>query len=166
LCCISRTPPYKDKNITSPKEVFIQLERPSDSDCSEPIKFTYKPSDRVMGELIVKLNILNFMIYYGTSFFFFLFVFSYIFFNIIPSNFALPGRKRTRVSHSSSMELVQMTFNNDMLLTNTPLTNIPSNNDSADISKEIKKILDDRCSSSEFRDFVEHINLDGKCSFM
>jgi len=59
-----------------------------------------------------------------------------------------------------------MTFNNDTLLTNTPLTNISSSNDSAEISKEIKKMLDDRCSSSEFRDFVEHINLDGKCSFM
>jgi len=88
------------------------------------------------------------------------------FFNIIPPNFALPGRKRTRVSHSNSTELAQMTFNNDTLLTSTPLTNIPSNNDSAEISKEIKKMLDDRCSSSEFRDFVEHINLDGKCSFM
>jgi len=58
-----------------------------------------------------------------------------------------------------------MTFNNDTLLTSTPLTNIPSSNDSAEISKEIKKMLDDRCSSSEFRDFVEHINLDGKCFF-
>ncbi|CAL7951942.1 unnamed protein product [Xylocopa violacea] len=44
-----RTPPYKDFDITSPKEVFIQLERPSDGDCSEPIKFTYKPRDRIMG---------------------------------------------------------------------------------------------------------------------
>lgn len=43
------TPPYKDLTITSPKEVFIQLERPSDADCSEPIKFFYKPSDRFMG---------------------------------------------------------------------------------------------------------------------
>lgn len=46
-----RTPPYRDLNITTPKEVFIQLERPSDGDCSEPIKFTYKPSDRITGKL-------------------------------------------------------------------------------------------------------------------
>ena len=45
-----RTPPYRDRNITSPKEVFIQLERPSDADCSESIKFTYKPSDRELGK--------------------------------------------------------------------------------------------------------------------
>ncbi|XP_018365630.1 PREDICTED: nuclear factor NF-kappa-B p100 subunit isoform X2 [Trachymyrmex cornetzi] len=98
---VFRTPPYKDRYIISPKEVFIQLERPSDSYCSEPIKFTYKPTDRMI------------------------------------------GRKRTRVSHSNSAELVQaLTFNNDM-----PLTNTPSSNDSAEISKEIKKMLDDRCSS-------------------
>ncbi|XP_031826940.1 nuclear factor NF-kappa-B family member relish isoform X2 [Nomia melanderi] len=46
---VFRTPPYKDRDITSPKEVFIQLERPSDGDCSEPLKFTYKPSDRIIG---------------------------------------------------------------------------------------------------------------------
>ncbi|XP_018398619.1 PREDICTED: nuclear factor NF-kappa-B p100 subunit isoform X2 [Cyphomyrmex costatus] len=116
---VFRTPPYRDRSITSPKEVFIQLERPSDSYCSEPIKFTYKPSDRMI------------------------------------------GRKRTRVSHSNSAELAQvLPFNNDMLLMNTPLTSMPSTNDSAEISKEIKKMLDDKCSSSEFRDFVEHINLD------
>ncbi|KAL2733845.1 nuclear factor NF-kappa-B p100 subunit isoform X1 [Vespula squamosa] len=46
---VFRTPPYKDINITSSKEVFIQLERPSDHDCSEPIKFTYKPSDKIFG---------------------------------------------------------------------------------------------------------------------
>ncbi|XP_076234971.1 nuclear factor NF-kappa-B family member relish isoform X2 [Calliopsis andreniformis] len=47
---VFRTPPYKDRNITSPKEVFLQLERPSDADCSEPIRFIYKPSDRVIGK--------------------------------------------------------------------------------------------------------------------
>lgn len=115
---VFRTPPYKDRNITSPKEVFIQLERPSDSDCSEPIKFTYKPSDRMI------------------------------------------GRKRTRVSHSNSTELAQMTFDNDMSLTNTPLTSTLLSNDSTDMSKEIKKLLDERCPSSEFRDFVERFSLD------
>lgn len=54
-----------------------------------------------------------------------------------------------------------------MFSLNAPLTNTPSSNDSTDISKELKKMLDnDRCSSSEFRDFVDHINSDGKCSFM
>ncbi|XP_043595634.1 nuclear factor NF-kappa-B p110 subunit [Bombus pyrosoma] len=46
---VFRTPPYKDQNITTTKEVFIQLERPSDGGCSEPKKFYYKPSDRIIG---------------------------------------------------------------------------------------------------------------------
>ncbi|KAK2584999.1 hypothetical protein KPH14_008528 [Odynerus spinipes] len=46
---VFRTPPYKDLNITSAKEVFIQLERPTDRDCSEPMKFIYKPSDKILG---------------------------------------------------------------------------------------------------------------------
>ncbi|XP_011689448.1 PREDICTED: nuclear factor NF-kappa-B p100 subunit isoform X2 [Wasmannia auropunctata] len=115
---VFRAPPFKDRNITSPKEVFIQLERPSDGACSEPIKFTYKPSDRMI------------------------------------------GRKRTRVSHSNSTELAQMTFSNPTPSTNIPLTNMHSSNDSADISKEIKKMLDDRCSSSEFRSFVDCMDLE------
>lgn len=44
-----KTPAYRDLNITSPKQVSIQLERPSDGDVSEPMTFTYKPSDRIMG---------------------------------------------------------------------------------------------------------------------
>lgn len=115
---VFRTPPYKDLYITSPREVFIQLERPSDSDCSEPIKFTYKPSDRMI------------------------------------------GRKRTRVSHSNSEELAQMAFNLDTPLMNTSLMNVPSNNESTEISIEIKRMLEDKCSSSEFKEFVDHINLD------
>ncbi|KAL0117681.1 hypothetical protein PUN28_008825 [Cardiocondyla obscurior] len=114
---VFRTPPYRDRTITSPKEVFIQLERPSDSACSEPIKFTYKPSDRMI------------------------------------------GRKRTRISHSNSSELVQTIFNNDVFLTSTS-SNTPLNTESADISKELKQMLDDKCSSGEFRDFVERINSD------
>ncbi|XP_076642757.1 nuclear factor NF-kappa-B family member relish [Halictus rubicundus] len=47
---VFRTPRYKDSTITSPKEVFLQLERPTDGDCSEPIKFIYKPSDRIIGK--------------------------------------------------------------------------------------------------------------------
>ncbi|XP_033335241.2 nuclear factor NF-kappa-B family member relish isoform X1 [Megalopta genalis] len=46
---VFRTPRYRDVNITSSKQVFIQLERPTDGDCSEPLKFTYKPSDRIIG---------------------------------------------------------------------------------------------------------------------
>lgn len=44
---VFRTPPYRDREITSPREVFIQLERPTDGDCSEPMKFTYKPTDNL-----------------------------------------------------------------------------------------------------------------------
>ncbi|XP_032670815.1 nuclear factor NF-kappa-B p100 subunit isoform X2 [Odontomachus brunneus] len=111
---VFRTPPYKDQSITSPREVFIQLERPSDSDCSEPIKFTYKPSDRMI------------------------------------------GRKRTRVSHSSSVELTQVAFNHNV--NSTP--DIHMNSNESEMSTEIKKMLDDRCSSSEFRDFVESIDIE------
>lgn len=56
-----------------------------------------------------------------------------------------------------------MAFNLDMPLMNTPLMNVPSNNESTEISKEIKKMLEDKCSSSEFKEFVDHINLDCKC---
>ncbi|XP_026826885.1 nuclear factor NF-kappa-B p110 subunit isoform X2 [Ooceraea biroi] len=113
---VFRTPPYKDLNITTPREVFIQLERPSDSDCSEPIKFTYKPTDRII------------------------------------------GRKRTRVSHSNSAELAQAAFNQDSLSMNVPLTNMPSN-ESIEMFKEITRILDDGCSSSEFRKCVADMDV-------
>ncbi|XP_011867191.1 PREDICTED: nuclear factor NF-kappa-B p100 subunit isoform X2 [Vollenhovia emeryi] len=115
---VFRTPPYRDRNITSPREVFIQLERPSDSACSEPIKFIYKPSDRAI------------------------------------------GRKRTRACHSNSAELVQATFNDNTPVANTQQTNVPSGNDSTEISKELKKLLDDRCSSNEFREFFDHFSSD------
>ncbi|KAH0954212.1 hypothetical protein HN011_000943 [Eciton burchellii] len=115
---VFRTPPYKDLTITSPKEVFIQLERPSDSYCSAAIKFTYKPSDRMI------------------------------------------GRKRTRVSHSNSAELVEIAFNQNIPLMNVPLANMSLNNENPEISKEIKKILDDRCSSSEFQEYIADIDLD------
>ncbi|XP_046821433.1 nuclear factor NF-kappa-B p100 subunit isoform X2 [Vespa crabro] len=56
---VFRTPPYKDINITSSKEVYIQLERPSDHDCSEPIKFTYKPSDKILGKKRPRISYSN-----------------------------------------------------------------------------------------------------------
>ncbi|XP_034940052.1 nuclear factor NF-kappa-B p110 subunit isoform X2 [Chelonus insularis] len=46
---VFRTPPYKDRNITETKEVFVQLERPTDGDCSEPVRFTYKPTENILG---------------------------------------------------------------------------------------------------------------------
>lgn len=39
------TPAYRNVDITSPVDVFIQLYRPSDEDCSEPMPFKYKPRD-------------------------------------------------------------------------------------------------------------------------
>lgn len=35
-------------DISSPVEIFIQLYRPSDDDCSEPMPFKYKPRDNMM----------------------------------------------------------------------------------------------------------------------
>jgi Rel/ankyrin family protein len=43
---VFRTPPYRDTEINETVEVFLQLYRPTDGDCSEPIKFAYKPSDK------------------------------------------------------------------------------------------------------------------------
>ncbi|XP_025152532.1 nuclear factor NF-kappa-B p100 subunit isoform X2 [Harpegnathos saltator] len=121
---VFRTPPYKDQSITSPREVFIQLERPTDSDCSEPIKFTYKPSDRMI------------------------------------------GRKRTRISHSSSAELTQMTFNQNV---NPPLDlplNVHMANESSEMSNEIKKMLEDKCPSTEFRDFFADLDFERYASLL
>lgn len=43
---VFRTPPYRDTEIDKTVDVFLQLYRPTDGDCSEPIKFSYKPSDK------------------------------------------------------------------------------------------------------------------------
>ncbi|XP_015176773.1 PREDICTED: nuclear factor NF-kappa-B p100 subunit isoform X2 [Polistes dominula] len=56
---VFRTPPYKDINITSSKEVFVKLERPSDNDYSEAVKFTYKPSDRSLGRKRPRMSYSN-----------------------------------------------------------------------------------------------------------
>lgn len=53
---VFRTPPYRDADITEPKEVFIQLYRPSDGDRSEPVKFTYKPSDAMIGRKRARIS--------------------------------------------------------------------------------------------------------------
>ncbi|KAF7992333.1 hypothetical protein HCN44_001658 [Aphidius gifuensis] len=42
---VFRTPAYKDRQLTEEKVVFIQLERTTDGDSSEPVKFTYQPTD-------------------------------------------------------------------------------------------------------------------------
>ncbi|KAL5009164.1 hypothetical protein ScPMuIL_014745 [Solemya velum] len=42
---VFKTPPYVDTLITQPVEVKLQLFRPSDSEISDPITFTYKPED-------------------------------------------------------------------------------------------------------------------------
>nr|WCL52345.1 relish [Gryllodes sigillatus] len=44
---VFRTPPYRDLDIEKPVDVFLQLYRPTDGDCSEPIKFQYKPSEKI-----------------------------------------------------------------------------------------------------------------------
>ncbi|XP_053994187.1 nuclear factor NF-kappa-B p100 subunit isoform X1 [Hylaeus volcanicus] len=107
-----RTPQYRDLNIVSPVEVFIQLERPSNGDCSEPKRFTYKPSDRVI------------------------------------------GRKRQRMSCSGSTELsrIMPPFNDVEIESNL--------GDSREISKELKKMIMEGCSSPDHREFIETIDLD------
>ncbi|KAG8225002.1 hypothetical protein J437_LFUL006013 [Ladona fulva] len=44
---VFKTPRYRNINIEQPKDVFLQLYRPSDKDSSDPIKFTYKPRETV-----------------------------------------------------------------------------------------------------------------------
>jgi Rel/ankyrin family protein len=43
---VFRTPPYRDTEIDKTVDVYLQLYRPTDGDCSEPIKFAYKPSEK------------------------------------------------------------------------------------------------------------------------
>uniref|UniRef100_A0A1I8PWX9 RHD domain-containing protein n=1 Tax=Stomoxys calcitrans TaxID=35570 RepID=A0A1I8PWX9_STOCA len=46
---VCRTPPYVNKEIDKPVEVFIELERPSDDERSyPPVSFRYKPRDAVI----------------------------------------------------------------------------------------------------------------------
>lgn len=42
---VFQTPPYKDSQITSSAQVYIQLRRPSDDDVSDPKPFQYIPVD-------------------------------------------------------------------------------------------------------------------------
>ena len=42
-----------DRDIVVPKEVYIKLERPTDGDNSDPIKFTYKPTDSLLREFFL-----------------------------------------------------------------------------------------------------------------
>lgn len=72
--------------------------------------------------------------------------------------FLISGRKRTRVSHSSSVDLTQVAFNHNV----NPMSDVHIISNESEMSTEIKKMLDDRCSSSEFRDFVENIDLESK----
>lgn len=40
------TPRYKDPNIRKARQAFIQLRRPSDNECSQPIPFEFVPNDQ------------------------------------------------------------------------------------------------------------------------
>jgi len=42
---VFRTPPYRDPNIQSSVQVFIQLRRPSDDETGDPKPFQYIPQD-------------------------------------------------------------------------------------------------------------------------
>ncbi|XP_015123850.1 nuclear factor NF-kappa-B p100 subunit isoform X2 [Diachasma alloeum] len=117
---VFRTPPYKDRDITEPKTVYIQLERPTDGDSSEPMQFTYKPMNNLL------------------------------------------QRKRPRMSYSDSADLSSgidstTTMSNHVLATwkpfVTPLT-------ASERSAELRKLLDEKCDSAEFRDCLDNINLE------
>ena len=42
---VFKTPAYKEPFLTKPKDVFMQLQRSSDAEGSDPIQFTYQPED-------------------------------------------------------------------------------------------------------------------------
>jgi hypothetical protein len=42
---VFQTPPYKDPQITTSVQVYVQLRRPSDDDLSDPKPFQYIPVD-------------------------------------------------------------------------------------------------------------------------
>ena len=48
---VFKTPAYKEQYLTKPKDVFMQLQRSSDLEGSEPIQFTYQPEDPGMVDL-------------------------------------------------------------------------------------------------------------------
>lgn len=79
------------------------------------------------------------------------------------SNIAVPGRKRTRVSYSNSEELAQMAVPSNPP-DNPPVKNMPTSNESSEMPREIRQILEERCPSAEFQEFLEnfHGNLERK----
>ncbi|XP_071955940.1 uncharacterized protein [Antedon mediterranea] len=46
VAIVCRTPPYKDGNITEPRQVYFKLVRPSDNDGSQAVSFTYVPNKK------------------------------------------------------------------------------------------------------------------------
>ncbi|XP_046630053.1 nuclear factor NF-kappa-B p105 subunit isoform X1 [Neodiprion virginianus] len=107
---VFRTPPYKDKDITEPKEVFIKLCRPTDGESSDPLQFTYKPNNRI-------------------------------------------GRKRPRMSCESTELQTPIAINLVQSDEGTSVFNV--NN-----SSEINKLLSEHCTSNEFREYSENLDLE------
>ena len=49
------TPPYIDKAIQRPVEVWLQLKRGKDKECSESLPFTYRPEEYGMCEFFLNV---------------------------------------------------------------------------------------------------------------
>ena len=45
VAIVFRTPAYRNQNIETPIQVYLQLYRPRDGEYSEPRPFTYKPNE-------------------------------------------------------------------------------------------------------------------------
>lgn len=62
---VFKTPAYKEAFLTKPKDVFMQLQRSSDLEGSDPIQFTYQPEDpdpdRILEKRKRKSAALNFL---------------------------------------------------------------------------------------------------------
>lgn len=126
-------------------EVYVKLERPSDGEVSNSIKFVYKPSEKNLSTLI-ELSSADCIICYH----------EYFLLKLLNST----GRKRPRIaSGSGSMELANNTTRGEQLLNNCvseTFMTLPVDAISS-VSQELSKLLSEgECSSQEISEFINN----------
>ncbi|XP_067010767.2 nuclear factor NF-kappa-B p110 subunit isoform X4 [Anabrus simplex] len=134
---VFKTPPYRDLEIEDTREVFLQLYRPTDGDCSEPIKFSYRPSDKIGRSRKRQRSSLehNIPVVIDTN----------------PKNFV-----------NNTLNQMETSSNNVDRLIN-PLLDPVLSGDKAELLQQILDESDDNMDSSDFRDFVNNLSLSGYC---
>ncbi|XP_067010765.2 nuclear factor NF-kappa-B p110 subunit isoform X2 [Anabrus simplex] len=130
---VFKTPPYRDLEIEDTREVFLQLYRPTDGDCSEPIKFSYRPSDKIGRSRKRQRSSLehNIPVVIDTN----------------PKNFV-----------NNTLNQMETSSNNVDRLIN-PLLDPVLSGDKAELLQQILDESDDNMDSSDFRDFVNNLSL-------